>query len=277
MFNPVGLVTITLGSVVLDRPDQTGRYIAKDLAGGWAYLIGDADGDNRCRGQGVCEGGLDLTLRCAFLSAGSRVPDCAQIRILVETRQAHRMMVQLAVKDPHVIAAIAGRPVSVMTRPDARSSFQVRTAAERAASAALRDREYAEWHEPPAEDPARPAADGLGVVTGLKETIIAVIGKPKPGATPDWRAHLTGRRPHLPTGPGTVDSLAREAAAVASPRSAAIGWFVSPLLRSARNGLTAAGVLAPRHVPRSRAVKAWLQELDSHVATIRGDLQDVGA
>jgi len=24
-------------------------------------------------------------------------------------------------------------------------------------------------------------------------------------------------------------------------------------------------------------VKAWLQELDSHVATIRGDLQDVGA
>jgi hypothetical protein len=277
MFNPVGLVTISLGSVVLDRPDQTGRYIAKDLAGGWAYLIGDADGDSRCRGQGVCEGGLDLTLRCAFLSAESRVPECAQIRILVETRQAHRMMVQLAVKDPHVIAAIAGRPVSVMTRPDARSSFQVRAAAERAASTALRDREHAEWHEPPGIDTAEPAIVDLGVVTGLKETSIVVVGKPIPRPTPDWRSRLAGRRLHPSNIPGIVDSRAREAAAVASPPSATIGWFLGPLLKSTRNGLTAAGVLAPRQAPRSCAVKAWLQELDSHVATIKGDLQEFGS
>jgi hypothetical protein len=277
MFNPAGVVTISLGSVVLDRPDQTGRYIAKDLAGGWAYVIGDADGDSLYRGQGVCEGGLDLTLRCAFLSAGSRVPDCAQIRILVETRQAHRMMVQLAVKDPHVIAAIAGRPVSVMTRPDARSSFQVRTAAERAASAALRDREHAEWQEQPAADTTEPAASVAGVVTGLQETDIADVRKPKLDTLSDWRVRLGGGKLHPPTVSGVVDRRARQAAPVASPPSAAVRRFVSPLLQSARNGLTAAGVLAPRQAPRSRAVKAWLQELDSHVATIRGDLQDVGA
>ena len=69
MFDPTGTVSIALGSVVLDRPDRTGRYFAKDLAGGWAYLVGDAEGDNRFRGHGVCEGGLDTTLRCAFLSA----------------------------------------------------------------------------------------------------------------------------------------------------------------------------------------------------------------
>jgi hypothetical protein len=277
MFNPGGLVTISLGSVVLDRPDQTGRYIAKDLAGGWAYLIGDADGDNRCRGQGVCEGGLDLTLRCAFLSAGSRVPDCAQIRILVETRQAHRMMVQLAVTDPTVIAAIAGRPVSIMTRPDARSSFQVRTAAERAASAALRDREHAERHEQPAADTAEPAAGSPGAVTGPKETPVTEIKKPISSTTPDWRTRLDGRKLHPSTVAGILGSRAREAAPMPSPPSAAVRRFVGPLLQSARNGLTAAGMLAPRQAPRNRAVRAWLQELDSHVATIRGDLQDVGS
>ena len=151
MFDPIGTVSIALGSVVLDRPDQTGRYFAKDLAGGWAYLVGDAEGDNRFRGHGVCEGGLDTTLRCAFLSAVNRIPDCGRIRILVETRQAHRMIVQLARRDPHVVAAIAGRPVSVLTLPEERSSHQVRSAAERAASTALRDREHAEWHAAEAE------------------------------------------------------------------------------------------------------------------------------
>src|SRR5258708_11621469 len=98
MMSPVGSVSITLGSVVLDRPDQTGLYIAKDMTGGWAYLVGDAEGDNRFRGQGVCAGGLDVTLRCAFLSAANRVPDCDQIRILVDSRAAHGSMVRLSLR-----------------------------------------------------------------------------------------------------------------------------------------------------------------------------------
>ncbi|HEY1413258.1 MAG TPA: hypothetical protein VGF36_14020, partial [Rhodopila sp.] len=145
MFDPIGTASIALGSVVLDTPDQTGRYFAKDLAGGWAYLVGDSEGDNRFRGHGVCEGGLDTTLRCAFLSAVNCVPDCGRIRVVVETRQAHRMVVHLARRDPHVAAAIAGRPMSVLTLPEERSSHQVRSAAERAASTALRKREHAEW------------------------------------------------------------------------------------------------------------------------------------
>lgn len=36
---------ITLDAVVLDSPDQSGLYIARDIIGGWAYLIGDRAGD----------------------------------------------------------------------------------------------------------------------------------------------------------------------------------------------------------------------------------------
>ena len=164
MFGPVESVRIALGTVVLDSPDQSGRYIAKDMVGGWAYLISDKVGDTRSRSQGGCLGGLDVQLRCAFLLAANQVPDSRYITVLVETRQAHRVMVKLAKEDVHVIAAIAGRPVSVMTRPDERSSFQVRAAAERAASIMLREREHAEWLElTPAEkvpvhpDPGKPA------------------------------------------------------------------------------------------------------------------------
>ena len=144
MFGPLGPVSIFLGGVVLDRPDQTGEFIAKDLAGGWAYLVMDAEGDTRSRSQGVCPGGLDAALRCAFLSAANQVPESRQITIMVDSRHAHRVMVQLAVADTHVTAAIAGRPVSVRTRPDERAGILVRAAAERAASAALRERERAE-------------------------------------------------------------------------------------------------------------------------------------
>ena len=128
MFGPTGSVSISLGSIVLDRPDQTGLYVAKDLVGGWAYLVADGDGDSRLRGQGACDGGLEVALRCAFLSASSRVPHFTQARILVETAQAHRAMVRLASIDGRVVAAIAGRPIAVMTRPEERSSFHVRTA-----------------------------------------------------------------------------------------------------------------------------------------------------
>lgn len=156
MFGPVGSVHITLGTVVLDSLDHSGRYIARDMVGGWAYLIADKDGDTRSRGQGGCPGGLDVQLRCAFLLAANQVPDSRHITILVETRQAHRAMVKLAKADVHVVAAIAGRPMSVMTRPDERSCFQVRAAAERAAATVLREREHTEWleHRPLKELPA---------------------------------------------------------------------------------------------------------------------------
>jgi hypothetical protein len=64
---------------------------------------------------------------------------------------------------------------------------------------------------------------------------------------------------------------------MASTPTASIRSIIRPILRSARNGLTAAGVLVPNQDQRSRAVKAWLQELDSHVAMVRVDLEDVGA
>jgi hypothetical protein len=268
MFEPVGLVSISLGSVVLDRPDQTGRYIAKDLAGGWAYLVGDADGDHRCRGQGVCEGGLDLTLRCAFLSAANRVPDCSLIRIFVDTRQAHRMMVRLAMKDPHVVAAIAGRPISILTRPETRSSLQVRTAAERAASAVLRDREHTERNTPEA-----PAVDDADVACGAEETEVASVRKRMSDATSDWRSRLRPASPRRSTVAGIVDSRAEEARPVISTPSTLIGRLVRPIAKGARNSLSG----GPRQTPRNQVVKAWLEDLESHVATIRCDLQDVGA
>lgn len=147
MFGPVGSVHITLGTVVLDSLDNSGRYIARDMVGGWAYLITDQDGDTRSRSQGGCPGGLDVQLRCAFLLAANQVPDSRHITVLVETRQAHRAMVKLAKADTHVIAAIAGRPMAVLTRPGERSCFQVRAAAERAAAVVLRERERTEWME----------------------------------------------------------------------------------------------------------------------------------
>ena len=161
MFGPLGPVRITLGTVVLDSPDRSGRYIAQDMVGGWAYLIADRAGDTWARSQGGCPGGLDVQLRCAFLLAASQVPDSRHITILVETRQAHRAMVALARQDVHVITAIAGRPVSVTTRPDERSSFQVRAAAERAAGVMLRDREEASHLErPPLKELPSYASEG---------------------------------------------------------------------------------------------------------------------
>jgi hypothetical protein len=272
MFDAAGLVSISLGSVVLDSPDQTGRFIAKDLAGGWAYLVGDADGDNRCRGQGVCDGGLDLTLRCAFLSAASRVPDCSLIRIVVDTRQAHRMMVLLAVNDPHVVAAIAGRPISILTRPEARSSLQVRTAAERAASAALRSREHTERHAS-AADTARLAASTAETVAAATEARAEAVPTRTLDTIPDWRLRLRHGSGSASTVASLVSAPARKAVPAASTPSAMIRRLVSPILSSARNSLYAGA----RPAPRNQAVKAWLQDLENHVATISGDLQDVGA
>ncbi len=241
MFDPVGSVCITLGSVVMDRPDRTGRFIAKDLSGGWAYLVADVDGDSRFRGQGVCSGGLDVALRCAFLAAAECVAECRDFRILVETRQAHRAMVRLALADARVVAVIAGRPLAVMTRPQERSLFQVRTAAERAALSALQDRERAEWRE------ARASA---------KAEVVAALGAPasegapgavEPDASQGWRARRAAWVGHLPA---TDDTRAQPAApAVPAPSLAA---------------------------PRP-ALAAWLKDLKGRVADVRTDLHGVGA
>jgi hypothetical protein len=271
MFNPTGLVSISLGSVLLDRPDQTGRFFAKDVAGGWAYLVGDAEGDNLWRGQGVCEGGLDLTLWCAFMSAVNRVPECRQIRILVETRQAHRMMVQLAVNDPRVAAAIAGRPVSVLTRPDAKSSYHVRNAAERAASAALRDREHADWTEARAEATTQ---DAPNVVTeipgpGLENRDLSTMRA--------WRMRVDLIR----SGPANAAAIGHDRFKTAEPgastRSVAVGRLFDPIMNKARDGMVAAGWLSQPRASRNRAVRDWLEDLDSHVEMVTVDLQDVGA
>ena len=235
MFGPLGPVSIFLGGVVLDRPDQTGEFIAKDLAGGWAYLVMDAEGDTRSRSQGVCPGGLDAALRCAFLSAANQVPESRQITIMVDSRHAHRVMVQLAVADTHVTAAIAGRPVSVRTRPDERAGILVRAAAERAASAALRERERAERVESQA---------------------IAAAPVELPAAPPlrNWRASMpSGAAPHS-----------------AGPQAAAPATAVRRLVDGAWDGLAKAGVLATRRTaPRNRILGDWLQDLDSRVSSVR--------
>lgn len=178
MFGPLGPVRITLGTVVLDSPDRSGRYIAKDMVGGWAYLIVDRAGDTWARSQGGCPGGLDVQLRCAFLLAASQVPDSRHITILVETRQAHRVMVGLARRDVHVIAAIAGRAVSVTTKPDERSSFQVRAAAERAAALMLRDREEASSLERP---PLKELPSYTGEASGSGRAYVEEPGPATPG------------------------------------------------------------------------------------------------
>jgi hypothetical protein len=183
------------------------------------------------------------------------------------------MMVQLAVKDPHVVAAIAGRPVSVMTRPEARSSYQVRSAAERAASTALRNREHAEWQKAAA---ASEVATDAALIAA-PDILAPDTTKREVDTIQDWRARRSARIQQIPAVPGTDHRLPEDVAPMASTPTASIRSIIRPILRSARNGLAAAGVLAPNQDQRSRAVKAWLQELDSHVAMVRVDLEDVGA
>ena len=157
MTTQINSVRISVGAVVLDRPDGSGEYIAKDLAGGWAYIVADNEGDNRYRGQGSCDGGVAAGLRYAFISAVGCVPECQRITVCVDTPQDHKQMVRLATGDAQVVTVIANRPVLVMTRPQERSAFQVRLAAERAASVALRAREQRQVDEAPVIDaPAVP-------------------------------------------------------------------------------------------------------------------------
>ncbi len=262
MSDPTGLVSISLGWVVLDRPDQSGVYIAKDLAAGWAYLVSDQDGDSRYRGQGPCAGGVDVALRCAFLSAAACVPECASMRILVDTRLAHRAMVRLALQDPRVAAVIGGRQVSVMTRPLERSALLVQAAAERAASTALRTRERDEWHG------AQALAD---TTTEIGDVGAGVESAGESG----WRGRQDAARAALPPARLARGSLP----APAGPeRPAVLRRLVGPLLGGARKSLETAGIIAARPKPsRSRLLNDWLTDLDDRVETVRTGLEDVGA
>jgi hypothetical protein len=243
MFGPVGSVRISLGAVVLDSPDHSGRYIARDMVGGWAYLIADREGDTRFRSQGGCPGGLEVQLRCAFLLAANQVPDSQHITVLVETRQAHRAMVKLARGDVHVVAAIAGRPLSVMTRPDERSSFQVRAAAERAAAAVLKERERTELLEraPLKELPSHQASSEF--------TDATVSTAPNQDMVParTWRSNLG----HKGTQP-------------------AIG-STSPTRKTDGRGAPQASYQSPA---RSLALTKWLRAFNEQVAAIVIDGKD---
>lgn len=283
MLSPAGAVCISLGSVVLDRPDHSGHYIAKDLAGGWAYLVTDAQGDHRYRGQGVCEGGLDMALRCAFLSASHRVTDSGRLGIVVESRQAHRTMARLAVADPTVVAAIAGRPVAIMTRPQERSSFHVRSAAERAAAVALHERERAERQQSGALAVLPPEAGA----TEAPDVETPAAADAVPALTTTWRSRRGPEAtPPAATAPDIAEPapppptpLAASQPPPAPPPLAAMVRVVRQRLGEARQSLTTAGLAAARPAPppRNRAIVAWLSEFDNHMASVKADLRDVGA
>ncbi len=224
MFQRIGIARITLCAVVLDIPDRSGRYIAKDLAAGWAYMLMDNDGDNRFRGEGTCHGGRDMALRWAFLAAFNCVPDCSQVQIVVEGRETHRCMVGLAVADTHVRTAIDGRPIAVLSRPDEKAVWQARMAAERAASALLRDRERAEARLTALRNADERMAE-LSLLAGDPRNVDTII----PMA--DWRAHRAASadmpRAARPVAPvRQVQERPMEVMAATQPRgSSLVGWF----------------------------------------------------
>lgn len=253
MFSPAGLVSISLGWVVLDRPDQSGLYIAKDMIGGWAYLIADEDDDTRFRGQGSCAGGVDVALRCALLSAAACVPECSQMHIMVDTRRAHRVVVGLALHDRQVNATIGGRPTSVMTRPLDRPAVRVAAAAERAASIALRDRELAE----------RQATISDRTTTDVGEAEEAWQSDHRFNA---WRERRAAAQGLDTSRPGT------------SPVTAPAGKTVRLLLGRSRNEMHDESPFSvPSAQQRSNPLGSWLRDIDSRVRILRTDLQGVGA
>ena len=255
-------------------PDQTGEFIAKILIIRRLGVSCPAT-PRRPRqplppGQGVCEGGLDLTLRCGFMAAVNRVPECRLIRILVETRQAHRMMVQLARRS----ARRRGHRGTAGLRNDpAGGSVHVSGAARRRKGGlcVLRTREYAEWQGGQSETPAPTA---LSVIPAVPAPDFATR---EATTIPHWRTRLDVQHPRATDGAATVQNRFAAAKPTASTPSGAIRSLVRPLVNSARSGLVAAGVLAPPRELGSRAMKDWLQDLDSHVAMVTVDLQDVGA
>lgn len=264
MFSPAGLVSISLGWVVLDRPDQSGLYIAKDMIGGWAYVIADEDDDTRFRGQGSCAGGVDVALRCALLSAAACVPECSQMHIMVDTRRAHRVVVGLALHDRQVNATICGRPTSVMTRPLDRSAVRVAAAAERAASIALRDREIAERQ---AAQPSKTTRD-IGGAAKVRDEGHCLSA---------WRERRTAGWDPDPMHPG-ASPVMTQAGAGASVQQPMTGRVVRPVPSRSRNAVDDKGFLsASSGQQQSNPLGSWLRDLDSRIKSLRTDLQGVGA
>lgn len=202
---------------MLDSPDHTGRYIARDIVGGWAYMVADRVGDTLARGSGGCPGGLDVQIRCSFLLAANQATDSARLAVVVESRMAHRTLVDLARTDPQVIAAIDNRPVSVMTRADERASFQVKLAAERAAEATLQDRERADWlaleddrtpPNKPAETAARDDGPPMPVSNAQSPAPSPAMAEQKQG----WRSRMRRPEPTVVGGLPPVQAAPRNPA-----------------------------------------------------------------
>lgn len=244
---------ISLASIVLDVPDQTGQYIAKDFAGGWAYLVTDGEGDALFRGQGSHTGNVAGGMQYAFLSALACVPETRRLTVFVDTPQAHRQMVQLATSDAGVVASIGGRPLSIMTRPKERSSFKVRSAAERVALATLHARELSD---------SQAAA----------ETVVNTPEETKPAPLPESMAEAVDQQhwrsrwgAHSAAG-GIVGEVGHRN--LKPPVDDKPAW-----LRSESSAEESCGLRAG---PRSGVPTEWLHELDSQVGVLTADLQTIG-
>ena len=246
MRNTFGSVCIALGAVVLDTPDRSGCYVAKDLVGGWAYLITDREGDYRFQGAGSCPGGIDAALRWALLAALAQVPDSRQITLLVENRQVHRRMVRLAQSDGLAITGIEGRPVGVLTRPEERSVRRATNAAEQAAAVMLRDNERSDARQ-----------EAVAENAALSEGALDLRA---------WR--VTRSYAEAPSQPPARALVTRPA----TPPARQFGPIMAPILHRMRKHLARL-----RRRPQGNAViAAWMNDLDRQVATVRSGLEGLG-
>jgi hypothetical protein len=254
-------VRIALGAVVLDTPDRSGQFFASDAVGGWSYLITDQAGDYRYRGDGSCPGGLDTAMRWALLAALDQVRDFSRIQLLFPSRQTHAVAERLSQRDDLVQAAMAGRVVGLLIRPDDRSVTRAAMAAEQAAANLLRDRARGEkvedaglprqpsraWVDRPAVAPRAPEPIGMGA----------------------WRAARIER----PAPPPLRRTAAPEPAAAASPSARTV-----PLMDGLLARLSGMGVPGLRRRPSGNpAIASWMSDFDSQVAAVQSHLEGVGA
>jgi hypothetical protein len=263
MQDPVGTIKIALGAIVLDTPDRSGNYVAKDLVGGWSYQITDDEGDYRYRGDGHCPGGLETALQWGLLAALGRAPDCAQIKVLVESKQAHQMLVRLAQKDELVVAGIERRPIKVLTRPEEKSVIRARNAAEQAASAALRAhaRQDALQHAIAGAELQAMAARDV-----LEETAMDLR---------DWQASHTPMTKRAKAGPSSSRNLHHGATAGRLER------LILPVTQGLRQSLRkqlafASQIGLRRKRPANTALSSWMKEFEMQAAAVETGLESLG-
>ena len=247
MFMPdlVGPVRVALGAVVLDTPDRTGCYVAKDSVGGWSYLVIDSDGDHRFRGDGTCAGGVDVALRWAVLAALNHVPDCRRIQLFVSSPQTHGAMLRLAQVDDLVIEAMGGRMLTMLVRPNEKSVRRAIGAAEMAAIALLRER-------------ARTETVQLAREAALQDEAPAAIETfDEPGGSfAEWRER---RGQATPAAAPVVTPAGR-----AAPVGNLLVNMVAPLIRRHRK---------PQRNP---SIASWMQDLELRINTVKSGLEGVG-